>query len=253
MALISCPECSKEISDRVKSCPHCGYPLIEENTNAQKVELTSVSMKLEKGKKKKIIKATVSLVMILVVVFGSVFLYNKQKAEKLAIAYAETLAVYGTNIELLMSEIISSGAEAEGLINLTYKVWYNTIYKKSDPETDKYTKKDDTREKDFGDWETDFNKSLVRLFRNLDTKEKIENINLSEDRIEEIMRELKNPPVEYNRSYEILLELYSAYQGISDLAINPSGNLQSFGEDKKEKIGKFVELYNKLETQLPEY
>jgi len=27
MALINCPECKKEISDKVKSCPHCGYPL----------------------------------------------------------------------------------------------------------------------------------------------------------------------------------------------------------------------------------
>lgn len=27
MALISCPECHREISDQVQSCPHCGYPL----------------------------------------------------------------------------------------------------------------------------------------------------------------------------------------------------------------------------------
>ncbi len=26
MALIECPECTKEISDKVKSCPHCGFP-----------------------------------------------------------------------------------------------------------------------------------------------------------------------------------------------------------------------------------
>lgn len=27
MALIKCPECEKEISDKVKSCPQCGYPI----------------------------------------------------------------------------------------------------------------------------------------------------------------------------------------------------------------------------------
>lgn len=27
MALIKCPECSKEISDKAESCPHCGYPI----------------------------------------------------------------------------------------------------------------------------------------------------------------------------------------------------------------------------------
>ena len=27
MAMISCPECNKDISDKAKSCPHCGSPV----------------------------------------------------------------------------------------------------------------------------------------------------------------------------------------------------------------------------------
>ena len=27
MALIKCPECGKEVSDKAKICVHCGYPL----------------------------------------------------------------------------------------------------------------------------------------------------------------------------------------------------------------------------------
>ena len=27
MALIPCPECKREISDRAESCPHCGCPI----------------------------------------------------------------------------------------------------------------------------------------------------------------------------------------------------------------------------------
>lgn len=27
MALINCPECNKEISDKAQSCPHCGCPI----------------------------------------------------------------------------------------------------------------------------------------------------------------------------------------------------------------------------------
>ncbi|MBJ8417841.1 zinc ribbon domain-containing protein [Acinetobacter calcoaceticus] len=27
MALISCPECSSQVSTQANSCPHCGYPL----------------------------------------------------------------------------------------------------------------------------------------------------------------------------------------------------------------------------------
>lgn len=27
MALVKCPECGHEISDRAERCPHCGYPM----------------------------------------------------------------------------------------------------------------------------------------------------------------------------------------------------------------------------------
>ena len=33
MALIKCPECGKEISDKSKQCIHCGYPLDELKMN----------------------------------------------------------------------------------------------------------------------------------------------------------------------------------------------------------------------------
>ena len=30
MALITCPECGKEISSKASSCPNCGYPIAKE-------------------------------------------------------------------------------------------------------------------------------------------------------------------------------------------------------------------------------
>ena len=36
MALKNCPECDKEVSDKAKNCPNCGYPLIENETNEKK-------------------------------------------------------------------------------------------------------------------------------------------------------------------------------------------------------------------------
>lgn len=34
MALITCPECGREISDKAAACPHCGFP-IQEHLRAQ--------------------------------------------------------------------------------------------------------------------------------------------------------------------------------------------------------------------------
>lgn len=30
MTLIPCPECDKEVSDRARACPNCGFPVAEE-------------------------------------------------------------------------------------------------------------------------------------------------------------------------------------------------------------------------------
>lgn len=39
MALISCPECSKEISDKAQSCPNCGIPINSVFPEISKTEL----------------------------------------------------------------------------------------------------------------------------------------------------------------------------------------------------------------------
>ena len=38
MALIKCPECGKEISDKAKSCPHCGFPIEQKDNPTTKEE-----------------------------------------------------------------------------------------------------------------------------------------------------------------------------------------------------------------------
>lgn len=49
MALITWPECSKQISDTTDSCPHCGYKLalnkIDVNLEFKKTEITSLPPK----------------------------------------------------------------------------------------------------------------------------------------------------------------------------------------------------------------
>lgn len=52
MALIKCPECQKEVSDKAKTCIHCGYPLIEDFVcpycNQSSVTITNNPEKLGK-------------------------------------------------------------------------------------------------------------------------------------------------------------------------------------------------------------
>ncbi|MBU5311916.1 zinc ribbon domain-containing protein [Tissierella carlieri] len=237
MALISCPECTKEISDKVKACPHCGYPLVEDNIETQKVELTSVNVKIEEGKKKKIVGRLISFLIIISMLIGGIWLYNQEKEKK-------KIEEYTYNVDELIKIMHASVSKAEELLNLTYKVWYNTIYEESDSETDKYTQIDE-------EWVDDFNVAIERLYFDNEIDSEVKSMEYAQKRIEKDVKELKNIPDEYERSYETILELYNVYQKVIDLARNPKGNLKSFGESKDEIIDKYIDIYRRLETQLP--
>lgn len=46
MALIKCPECGKEVSDKACSCPNCGYPILQNPISQSKTEDTESEKKL---------------------------------------------------------------------------------------------------------------------------------------------------------------------------------------------------------------
>ncbi len=48
MALIKCPECGKEISDKASNCPNCGNPIAEKQNEAT-VQTPKVEVKAKEG------------------------------------------------------------------------------------------------------------------------------------------------------------------------------------------------------------
>lgn len=73
MALIKCPECSKNISDKAESCPHCGYSLNKKSSiNIDKSAFDISSLKKQWDNK--------YLIIILVVIVGGYFLFFNNSA-----------------------------------------------------------------------------------------------------------------------------------------------------------------------------
>ncbi len=78
MALINCPECNKDVSEKADSCPNCGYPIrnevIEKNIqvdNTSPDEQVDSSSLLEYANKNRVIAAIVgvSMVVVLILIF----------------------------------------------------------------------------------------------------------------------------------------------------------------------------------------
>jgi len=261
MALIKCPECSKEISDKVKNCPHCGYPLKEMDEDAQKVEVSSINLKSKNPKKTK--KVIVGIIILLVLVVGIVYVINYQQAkaeEQAALELEEKQRQerneYIDDLQSVSVLMLDGASEAEGLLNLTARVWFNSIYKESDQETNKYTVTEYYYEEDkysYSDYkfEDDFNNSLYKLYNDSETEKTLYSIKESKEIVNDYMKEIQNSPEELKSAYNTLLELHSTYNAIINLAMDPSGNLNSFSEKKNELVDEFVEKYDKLEVQIP--
>lgn len=84
MALIKCPECEKEISDKALKCPNCGYPLKDEPTE-EKIDSSTISETIiskdngareestKKAKRKKIILDILILLLLSIIMVAVLF------------------------------------------------------------------------------------------------------------------------------------------------------------------------------------
>lgn len=276
MAMIQCPECGQEISDKAKKCIHCGKVFVEEkpvneeircsecgavlaetdeicpncgcpvekvikqeDVKPQQVEVASIKMA---AKTKKIIIGII--IAIIVCAGGGVGykIYSDNKAEQI---YRKSYNEYIDNLGQVQILMLSGGSDAESLCNLTLRVWGNAISEDSDSETDKYTKNK------YGFF-NGFNTALANLYADSSTTGKVSNIESNQSSVKDLIKKLQNPPNGLDKCYDTVSDSYEAYKILTDLAINPSGSYRDFGTKKSNAVSDFMSAYEKLDNQIPE-
>ncbi len=230
MALIRCPQCQNEISDRASKCPNCGYemymtgefgfceecgkPLKPNVSSCQNCGCPILPKDNKKQTKQSRVKAiAVILAIFIVVSLATAFTLNDLNNKK-ADQYREQLADAA-------DLIATGGPKAAETAELVSSVWYNTIYEKDDIKTDKYTKNGRQFNKDFND-------SLANLFADTEFQAKKDEIIKNREDLTDAMILLKNPPRKYKETYTKFLECYDAYMDFTELAIYPKGSLETY-------------------------
>ena len=244
MALISCTECQKEVSDKASTCPHCGI-LINSNEQKSETELTSQTLYhveiagIKKPRISKKIRATAaSLISLIIVVMLFSVIWNNIVQQRIRTEYIQNLNDF--------KELALEGAgTAEIICDLTRSVWNNTIFKVDDSITDIFTK---TR----GTFNDDFNISLRALYEFSLIIEWVEKIEENQSSVAELYIALQNPPEEFIRIYEVVESMYGYYTSITNLAISPEGSLQSYTERFRNLRTGFSEDYGRLGLLIPE-
>ena len=284
MAMINCPNCGKQISDRAKACPGCGYELVKEESvevqpekrvceecgaeitadmdvcpncgcpiekeeqedanndvsTVQAVEVTKINLQVDekgKAKAKKVGIIAAAVVLALLAAFFGYRSYQNQLKEK-------ARQKYKTDMDSAVILMLSGAVSAEEAGGLIHDVWYDTIYENRRDSTKKYTMSSWTK------FNSDFNTSFALLFADEDFVKKTNDIKTNQAAVRDYMKDLKNPPDEYEDAYDDLKTLYDWYNKFTELAVNPTGNLTSYTSSYNEADQGFMNAYNTMKMHL---
>lgn len=256
-----CPECGKEVSDDAKVCVYCGKSfgdgsdnnfefdkikddssILSEDTNVENNSLYKKN-KTKPIKKTKLIISISGILIILVVISVSIIVIKNKEAQ----AYEELLmrerADYINKLNTLQSNMLTGAAEAEEMCNLIGKVWYNSIYEERDTETDKYCL--------IGSYFNDFNTSLEFLFQDDEIIVKLSAIESSQTLVDKDIKDLGTALAGLENCYHDILDLYESFNTLTNLAISPEGNYNSYTSSVRSSANDFLKLNKRLEAQLP--
>ena len=245
MALITCPECQQQISDQAAACPKCGYPLAKVSAHPSEIDIaedsqiaqpaTAPQSSPKNAKTAGIIAGCIAACFAIVI---AIVFYAGKSAEKNA------RAEYIASLESFMRTSLDGAAEAENVCGLTYKVWYDTIYEEYRSETYEYTHTN-------GDYNEDFNDSLVALYSSSDMIVSVASIKVNQEEVDQLYKSLQNPTEEFASCFAAVEGMYTAYCKLTNLAVSPSGSLRTYSEDYSDYDDSYLEYYKKLELLIP--
>ena len=240
-----CSECGAEIPEGVTACPNCGNPIVAETTeNVQKVELSKVAVPKVKMNKK-ILLALAAAALVVIGIFAGIS-SNKEKE-------------YVENYKKAVNSMLTGGARAEDVCNDIVSVWSNSINHKFDPDTNQYTLKSDYRtyyknesgsasssqRKYFND---DFNTSLTLYFLDTDYQTSSSTLKSNQTTVNSLMSKLSKVPKGYENAYVAIDSLYDEYLAFTEMALNPTGSLTSFSAAFHEVDNDFLSCYKKAKN-----
>lgn len=237
MALIICPECQREISDKARTCPHCGCPIdhttlselpiiLDQTLDTHSTPRTLKTVK-KKSHPKRFILLIVSLIAIIIVGIICYSQFQKVQKEK-----AEAAALHDAYIDDLIKtrgKMITSFNDSKEVIDLVKTVWSTVVVEHGD-----------------------ISISISRIYKNIQMKRIIASIKESQLSIEDTILQFQDPSDEFLDSSITILEMYQQYKIITDLAITPEGTLLEYADKVNTAIDNFEILSSRLKTQIPE-
>ena len=242
MALINCPKCGEQISEKAEVCPHCKERLAKQEEIICEECQTKYSADMRacpqcghptpsrnKKQAKKKSRKTLAIILLIIILAGGFFVYQQYQD-----------VTYHNNMAEITNTMIDGAAKAEDAGNTIMLVWTNAIYQKRADQTDKYTVVN-------GRFVDDFNDALDNLFADEEFMQSLSDIQNQQAEATDLMKKMKNPPDKYAEAAAALKECYDNYIKFTGCVIDPRGSLNSFSEDFGKYDEAVVDSLQKLE------
>ena len=254
MALINCPNCNKEISDKAKVCVGCGHQFLDDVTIEKNLmncpecgviidvladvcsncgyPFNELQTKLEGTKKSKNIfkeKLFWSLTICVILLMSIILIvFNGLRTEN-----------YNVEICAAVDKIMTVSADTKTIGNQICSVWNNAIFDKNNESTAKYTSA-----------AKDFNEALSNLFADEEFVKKANFIRNEQSKIDEYLGKLKNPPEKFEDAYDEFKELYYAYSDYVDFVLSCKGSYNTYTENISKKSSRLMDSYREIKVEL---
>ncbi|WP_373899153.1 zinc ribbon domain-containing protein [Haloimpatiens sp. FM7315] len=236
-----CSKCGSENSDESLFCNRCGAKLVETNnavidkeevkqdtiedkeSNAEKSELNVKNKKITKNK---IILTMISILIIAGCFVGYKYYDNHKKTEE-AKKYHEK---YELTFAKTTLDILTETCAAQLMCSQISDTWRNAI---------------DSSYKDF-------NTEIANQQKQWQDKGVLKERETAKNNIEKNMKELRNPPKDYEEAYKLFVDLYSIYGQVYSQAISPQGSIITYNQDVNQKSSEFSQIYDKIKVLEPD-
>lgn len=227
MALITCPECGREVSDRASACPHCGFPLSAASPAEADPQPAAEPVPAAKPPKKKTLYVCIAVVAAVVVIFAGVYIYNANARSK-----------YIRSVDEAAHIMLSGGVTADFMCSQVSDIWHDAIYDDYDTFTSIYRG-------------SDFNDAIHNFYSGDLATGWVSEIIDSQSDAADLFQSLSSPPHGCDEYYAALSDLYSSFLRLSNLALSPTGNYDTYTAAANECSSDFDAHYLYLGSIIP--
>jgi predicted outer membrane protein len=167
---------------------------------------------------------------------------------------------YKADTQGVADEILENSAKVENILNEYSSIWKFSIENSSAIPVDEMAAHTGFSQEEVkevflinaaGNVPNDFSTNVHYLKMHYEGNGEIDEITKKSDDIKKRVSDLNDHPKGYDKAYEEILDMFDLSEKYIEMALNPSGSLQSFNEEKNKISSDILSKHKRIEVVMP--